>query len=77
MNIPKDRLILVYGTPDEHPMLEVIYDGPSWFTAYWDGIDEAYCINGGDWMGPFIKPIKWGELPSTDLTSEYFDGMKE
>ena len=59
---PKDRLILVYGTPSKHPSLEVTYTKPSWFTACWDDIDEGYCINGGDWLGPFIEPIKWRDI---------------
>lgn len=63
-NPPRDRLILVYGTPEPHPNLMVEYLGPSWYTAYYDSIDDAYSINGGDFYGPFIKPLKWMKIPN-------------
>ena len=62
---PKDgTLILVRGKPTDHPGLEVEFLAESTFTAYYEPIDEAFCINGGDWMGPFIEPTAWMPLPA-------------
>ena len=63
---PKDRLVLVFGTPTPHFGLNVLYEANSWYTAYYDRKEEDFCINGGDWAGPFIRPLKWMELPSED-----------
>lgn len=66
-SIPRDRLILIFGLPTPHPELRVRYKNPSWFTAYWSYPDSCFCINGSDWLGPFIdKPLKWMEIPSVD-----------
>ena len=58
---PKDRTILVYGQPTDIPELQ--FTGPGTFTAYWDEIDSAFCLTGGTWRGPFIKPTHWMPLP--------------
>lgn len=65
-NIHKDRTVLIWGTPDKHPHLEVEFNGPHVFAAHWDQCDEAFCLNGGDWMGPFITPLKWAEVETPD-----------
>ena len=61
---PKDgSTILVFGVPEKHPSLESGFTGPVQVTAHWDMIDEAFCITGGDWLGPFIKPTHWMPTP--------------
>lgn len=61
-NAHKDRTILVWGKPDEHPHLQVKFHSPAILAAQWDQMDKAFCINGGDWAGPFVKPIMWAEI---------------
>lgn len=61
-NIPRDRDVLIWGMPSSHPKLEIEILSPVAFVAHYDSIDEAFCINGGDWMGPFVQPIKWADL---------------
>jgi hypothetical protein len=65
-NIHKDRVVLIWGVPEKHPHLEVTYSGPGIFSAYWDKLDGAFCLTGGDWLGPFIKPLKWAEVDYPD-----------
>lgn len=61
---PKDgSSILVYGLPERHPKLESWFNQSVPIVAHWDSIDEAFCISGGDWLGPFIDPTHWMPLP--------------
>ena len=65
---PKDgSLILVYGIPESDERLNVVYTKPSLFTAYYDSIDQAFCINGSDWAGPFINFSHWQKLPDNPI----------
>jgi hypothetical protein len=41
----------------------VRYERPGWHTAAWDPVDGAFCLTGGTWEGPFIKPKFWMPLP--------------
>jgi len=65
---PKDRAIVVYGTPEGE------YGSSRQNTAFWplgiylaqyDDCDDAFCLKGGGWLGPFIKPIAWAEEPES------------
>lgn len=58
---PKDRSILIWGQPKNTDM--VGFNGPGIFTAYWDSIDQAFCLSGASYLGPFVKPLLWMELP--------------
>ncbi len=61
---PKDgSSILLFGVPSKHHALQSTFHKPWFFTAHWDSIDEAFCINGGDWCGPFISEGYWMPLP--------------
>lgn len=53
--------ILVYGKPKNTKLLQFTKAGIH--TAYWDPIDQAFCLTGGTWEGPFIKPKKWQPTP--------------
>lgn len=33
------------------------------YTAHWDAIDSAWCMDGGTWLGPFLKPTHWMPKP--------------
>lgn len=64
---PKDgQRILVFGQPDD-----LVIDGntlthwakPGIHAAAWDEIDNAFCLDGGSWLGPFIEPTHWMSLP--------------
>jgi Protein of unknown function (DUF551) len=60
---PKDGTsILVYGRPNDIDGL-VYFRGPSTHSAAWDEIDDAFCLTGGTWTGPFIEPTHWMPLP--------------
>lgn len=58
---PKQGMILVYGRPRDCEGLK--FSGPDIHAAYWDSIDSAFCLDGGTWLGPFIKPTHWMPLP--------------
>ena len=63
---PKDRTILVFGQPSDLVMdgdTLVSYKYPAVYSAAWDEIDEAFCLSGGSWLGPFIEPTHWMFLP--------------
>lgn len=61
---PKDGTpILVYGQPERHPNLQSWFERPTRIVAAWEPLDEAFCIVGGDWMGPFVAPTHWMPLP--------------
>jgi hypothetical protein len=34
------------------------------YTGHWDEIDSAWCIDGGTYFGPFLKPTHWMPKPS-------------
>lgn len=59
--------ILVYGLPttvESNELKTVEYRHPGWHTAHWDSIDQAFCLSGGSWLGPFIlEPLAWMPLP--------------
>lgn len=62
---PKDgTTILVYGVPERHPSLQSWFTNPTIIAAHWEHIDEAFCISGGDWLGPFVSPTHWQPLPA-------------
>jgi len=75
---PKDgNIILLFGIPSIHPHLKVEFLGPDIFTAYWDQIDDAFCMNGGDWLGPFIEASHWMPLlPAPDCPPISREDMK-
>lgn len=61
---PKDRKILVYGKPTDTTgdnSVRFLCEGVH--LASWDGLDEAFCLDGGGWLGPFIEPLFWAETP--------------
>lgn len=59
---PRDgRTILVYGQPRDTEMVRFLR--PGWHTAAWDEIDQAFCLTGGTWLGPFITPVCWVPVP--------------
>jgi hypothetical protein len=63
---PLDRLVLVWGVLDPHPDFRHLYGAelrPRLFTAYWDEIDQAWCINGATWLGPWVTALAWQPLP--------------
>ncbi len=60
---PRDRTILLLGTQDDHPDVNV--KGEIVFSGYWDSIDEAWCSTGSTWLGPFYHPTLWQPLPAT------------
>lgn len=76
---PKDREIFVYGTAKGgHPENEVkMTEGI--YIAQWDHIDEAFCIKGGGWLGPFIEPLYWRDMydlmPILDGRYEEYEAM--
>jgi len=69
---PKDQVILVYGRPDD--MEHVTFTRAGAHTAYWDSIDEAFCLSGAGWDGPFIKPTHWMPLPAPPATRAALKG---
>ncbi len=63
---PRDRTILVFGKPDDLIMNNIAlvkFKNPAAYTAAWDELDEAFCVSGGSWLGPFIEPTHWMPLP--------------
>lgn len=59
---PKDRCILVWGQPTDMPNTRFLKPGVH--AAYWDPIDQSFCLKGADWTGPFIEPVCWQEEPA-------------
>ncbi len=63
---PKDGTILVFGKPCDLVIGNVVmvkFKNPAAYTAAWDELDEAFCVSGGSWLGPFIEPTHWMPLP--------------
>lgn len=58
---PKGCTILVWGKPKNTKMVR--YERAGWHTAAWDHVDGAFCLTGGTYEGPFIKPKFWMALP--------------
>lgn len=57
-NAPRDgQTILVFGQPTDMPGLRFLRPGVH--TAYWDMLDERFCVSGATWAGPFIAPTHW------------------
>ena len=69
---PRDgTTVLVFGQPnnlviDGNTLVE--YRAPARITAAWDAIDEAWCVSGGSWLGPFVTPTHWMPLPKEPNT---------
>jgi len=62
---PRDgRTILVYGQPSDVEL--GTYHKPGFHTAHWDELDQAFCLSGGTWLGPFIDPTHWAEVTSPE-----------
>lgn len=65
---PKDGTpILVYGTPDDLVMngdVLLSFKRHGIHLARWDSVDQAFCLDGGSWLGPFIEPSHWCALPN-------------
>lgn len=36
---------------------------PGPYNAHWDEVDQAWCLSGGTWTGPFLEPTHWMPLP--------------
>ena len=68
---PRDH-ILVYGQP-QNLVIDgnevATYRGPFVCSAHWDEIDQAYVLDGGSWLGPFIEPTHWMPLPAPPKTT--------
>lgn len=69
---PKDgRSILVFGWPSNLEVngnVLVSYKRAAIYSASWDEIDEAFCLSGGSWLGPFVKPTHWMPLPEPPVS---------
>ena len=66
---PKDGTsILVFGKPSEVKGA-IIFRKLGAFTAYFDACDDAFCLSGATWMGPFINPTHWMPLPTPPVQS--------
>lgn len=65
---PRDGTrILVFGKPDDLVMnggVLASWSKPGVHAAAWDEIDQAFCLDGGSWLGPFIEPTMWMPLPA-------------
>lgn len=60
---PKDgSTVLVYGKPSDIDGLR--FERPGCHSAYWDSIDESFCLTGSTWVGPFIEPSHWMAMPA-------------
>lgn len=64
---PKGRKILVWGKPKSTQLVKFSTEG--WHTVEWDALDQAFCLTGGTWEGPFIKPKFWMHLPAEPVKS--------
>ena len=60
---PKDHAILVYGKAQDTQNPLVRFTKAGVYSAYWDEIDDSFCLSGASWVGPFIKPTHWMPLP--------------
>jgi hypothetical protein len=64
---PKDRTIIVFGQPSDLILNGdklVTFKKPMACSACWDDIDQAFCVTGGSWLGPFVMdPSHWMPLP--------------
>lgn len=59
---PKRGSFLAFGKPSD--VEGGVKNLPlGWYSAYWDEIDSAFCVSGATWLGPFIVPLAWCELP--------------
>lgn len=64
---PKDgTTILVFGHPESIELVR--YTRAAVYSAAWDNIDEAFCLSGGTWLGPFIEPSHWMPIPEPPKT---------
>lgn len=65
---PKDGTrVLTRGLLDPIPgQCELYYglDIPTTTACYWDQVDEAWCIVGATWLGPFFRPTNFMPLPT-------------
>ena len=65
---PRDGItILIFGKPNNLTIDEntlVTFAKAAAYTAAWDEIDEAFCLSGGSWLGPFVEPTHWMPLPT-------------
>lgn len=61
---PRDGTpVLVYGLPTNLP--DVHFSRPAVYTAYWDDMDQTFCLSGASWRGPFVhEPTAWRPLPA-------------
>lgn len=73
---PKDgKLILVYGQPVDFTItategtVTVMWGRSAVHAAGWDDIDCEFNLDGGTWLGPFIKPTHWMPLPDPPVLS--------
>ena len=58
--------LMLFGFLDPHPDSRELYghlDRPTRAVGYWDEIDEAWCVTGSTWVGPWFKPTHWQPLP--------------
>ena len=58
--------VLVFGKPEDLEIngdILVRFIKPLICTAHWDETDEAFCLTGGSWLGPFIQPTDWAPKP--------------
>lgn len=59
---PKRGSFLAFGKPSDAGN-DVKNLPLGWYSAYYDGFTEAFCVSGATWLGPFIVPLAWCELP--------------
>ncbi len=71
---PKDgRTILIYGKPEDLEINGAVltcYKQAAIYTAAWDEIDNAFCLSGGSWLGPFVEPTYWMPVPPKPSVKE-------
>src|ERR1039458_1322669 len=46
---PKSGNFLAWGKPKETSLIK--FSSPGWHVAYWDNIDQAFCLSGATWAG--------------------------